>query len=279
MEPKDLLREGRLDEALKELQGQVRAKPADAKLRVFLFQLLAVMGDWERAMTQLNVSADMDAETLLMAQVCRPALNCEALRADIFAGKRAPVVFGEPDEWVGWMVQANQLGAQGGYEAAQQLRDRAFEAAPAIPGTIDDNAFEWIADADSRLGPILEAIIEGRYYWVPFSQVREVIIEKPADLRDVVWAPCMFTWKNGGEAVGLIPGRYAGSEKADDPGIRLARKTEWEDKGAGLYVGQGQRMLATDQGEYPLFEVRKIVLHHGDEQEAGEPRAEEPTDA
>ena len=36
------LREGNLDEAFRELQQEVRRSPADAKLRVFLFQLLSV---------------------------------------------------------------------------------------------------------------------------------------------------------------------------------------------------------------------------------------------
>ena len=34
--------------ALAHLQEQVRAKPADPKLRIFLFQLLCVVGQWER---------------------------------------------------------------------------------------------------------------------------------------------------------------------------------------------------------------------------------------
>ena len=63
-----------------------------------------------------------------------------------------------------------------------------------------------------------------------------------------------------GAAVGLIPTRYPGSEASDDAGVRLARKTEWLQPGGELYVGSGQRMLATDQGEYPLLEVREIEL-------------------
>ena len=38
----------------------------------------------------------------------------------------------------------------------------------------EDSAFEWIADADDRLGPVLEAIVNGRYYWVPFERVRRI---------------------------------------------------------------------------------------------------------
>jgi len=39
------VREGRIEEALAELQQQVRKAPDNAEYRVFLFQLLCVMGD------------------------------------------------------------------------------------------------------------------------------------------------------------------------------------------------------------------------------------------
>ncbi|MHC4203002.1 MAG: type VI secretion system accessory protein TagJ, partial [Planctomycetota bacterium] len=167
MKAEELLRSGQLNDALAALESEIRADPANAKLRVFLFQLLCVLGDWERALTQLNTAAELDAANLLMAQVCRTAISCEAFRAEIFAGKRSPLVFGEPDEWVAWLVQAGQMIAEGKYEASQKLRDRAFEAAPAVPGSIDGRSFQWISDADSRFGPVLEAIIDGKYYWVP----------------------------------------------------------------------------------------------------------------
>ena len=172
MKAEELLRAGQIDDALEALESEIRNDPANAKLRVFLFQLLAVMGDWERAMTQLNMAAELDQINLLMAQVCRAALNCEALRGQIFTGKNSPLIFGEPDEWISWLVQANQLIAQGKYQASQKLRERAFEYAPAVPGIIDGEAFEWIADADSRFGPTLEAIVDGKYYWIPFTAIK-----------------------------------------------------------------------------------------------------------
>jgi type VI secretion system protein ImpE len=262
MQTEELLRDGRVDEALAALEGQVRADPANAKLRVFLFQLLAVMGDWERALSQLNVAAELDAMNLLMAQVCRAALNCEALRAEVFAGQRSPLVFGKPDEWVGCLVQANQLIADGKYEASRELRERAFDAAPALPGSVDGKPFDWIADADSRLGPVLEAIVDGKYYWVPFAAVKSIQIDPPADLRDLVWIPAHLTWANGGEAHGLIPTRYPASESSQDHKIRLARKTEWLEKPAEVYLGLGQRMFATDKNEFSLLQIRQINLDH-----------------
>ncbi|KPL24016.1 MAG: virulence protein SciE type [Phycisphaerae bacterium SM1_79] len=271
MQAEELLRAGQLQEALVALEGQVRSDPADAKLRVFLFQLLAVMGDWERALSQLNVAAELDAINLLMAQVCRAALNCEALRAEVFAGKRSPLIFGEPEEWIGWLVQANQMIAEGKYQGAQKLRERAFEAAPAIAGSIDDHEFEWIADADSRLGPVLEAIVDGKYYWVPFTAIRQIRIEAPTDLRDMVWSPAQFTWANSGEAAGFIPTRYPGSESSEDNAIQLARKTEWIQQPGDTYLGLGQRVFATDNDEFSLMQVRQVDLEHsGPEQQGGE---------
>lgn len=274
MQAENLLREGKIDEALKDLEASIRKNPADPKLRVFLFQLLCVMGQWDRAITQLNVAAEMNPANLLMAQVCRPALNCEALRAHIFAGSRVPMVLGEPEEWVGWMIQANQLTATGRHAEAAALREKALEAAPAVPGFIDGKPFEWLADADSRLGPMLEAIVEGKYYWIPFSRVLRLDVEPPTDLRDVVWAPGRLTLTNGGSFVVLLPARYPGSEASPDGLIRLARKTEWvqPDGDPNLYTGLGQRLFATDVGEQGILETRSIVF--GSDPNAGAPDPE-----
>ena len=62
--------------ALAQLQEQVRARPADPKLRVFLFQLLCVLGQWERALNQLNVASSLDPEAVAMAQTYGDAVRC-----------------------------------------------------------------------------------------------------------------------------------------------------------------------------------------------------------
>jgi type VI secretion system protein ImpE len=260
MKAEEYIRAGRLEEALADLQNAVRSKPEDSRLRTFLFQLQCVLGRWDKALTQLQVLEQLNAETMLLAQVFRPVLNCETLRAEIFEGKRTPIIFGEPMEWVGLLVKANEHVARGEFQAAQNLRDQAFEAAPATPGALDGKPFEWIADADSRLGPMLEIILEGRYVWVPFCRITRIHIERPADLRDLVWAPAQFVWTNGGEASGHIPGRYPNTEKSADGALRLARKTEWVENEGGVCLGLGQRILVTESGDHPLFECSTIDL-------------------
>jgi type VI secretion system protein ImpE len=260
MQAEQSVREGRLQEALAELQAQVRKEPANAKYRIFLFQLLAVLGQWERASNQLNVLEEMDPESLPMVQTYREALRCELLRAEVFAGRRSPLIFGDPEPWMALLLEALQLTAGGHHAQAQTARDQAFEGAVATAGTLDGQPFEWLADADPRLGPMLEAVINGRYYWIPWQRIRTLALERPSDLRDYVWMPAGFTWANGGEAVGLIPSRYPGSQASADPQVQLGRKTEWLEQESGIYLGIGQRMLATDQNEYPLLDIRRIDL-------------------
>jgi type VI secretion system protein ImpE len=231
---------------------------------VLLFQLLSVMGQWERAMTQLNVVGDLDGKAMPMVQTYRAALMCEELRAEVFAGKRTPLLFGEPAQWAALLVQSLLLGAQGRDAEADALHAQAFDQAPASTGKIDGQPFAWLADADVRLGPVLEAIVDGKYYWIPFSNLRAIRVEKPADLRDLAWIPAYLTLANGGEVVSLIPTRYPGSESSPDASIRMARKTDWQnrqnriDGKDGTTTGLGQRMFATDQGDHPLLEVRSI---------------------
>jgi type VI secretion system protein ImpE len=257
---RDHLRAGDIGQARSTLQAQVRAEPANAAHRVFLFQLLCVTGEWERALTQLAVAGELDAGALAMVQIYREAVRNEAVRDEVFAGKRSPLIFGEPERWIALLLEALKVTAAGHVAQGQALRAEAFEEAPASSGRIDGRPFEWLADADTRLGPMLEAIVNGRYYWIPVHRIAEIKLEAPTDLRDLIWAPARLKWSNGGEAVGLLPTRYPGSERSPEAAIMLARRTEWLDQGDGVYFGLGQRMLTTDQGEFALLETREIVL-------------------
>jgi len=174
------------------------------------------------------------------------------------------MVLGQPDQWLAMLIESLLLAGQNRTAESNELRARAFDDAPMSAGDIDGRPFEWIADADSRLGPVIEAVINGRYYWVPFSRLTKVDLEAPEDLRDLVWMPAHLEFENGGEALALIPTRYTGSETADDMMLAMARKTLWSETATDVHHGLGQRILTTDTEDVPLMNIRKIALtHHG----------------
>ncbi len=259
MSAEEFVQAGDLEAALGELQQRVRAQPADFELRVFLFQLMAVLGQWNRALTQLEVIHDLNSEAWPLVHAYREVINCEKHREAVFAGKSKPLVLGEPQQWMALLIEAQQCYARGEFKNFEKLKEQAFEQAPASSGKINDEPFDWLADADQRFGPVLEIIFNEQYYWAPLQTIKLLRTEAPSDLRDLVWLPAEVTWANGGQNMVMVPARYpllsgAGNE------FLLSRKTDWQDRGQGVFEGVGQRILATDQSDYPLLAVRSIEI-------------------
>jgi len=219
-----------------------------------------VLGQWERALNQLNVAGELDASTLAMVQTYREAIQCERLREQVFAGRKVPMLFGEPEPWLALLIEALLREGRGELEDAERLRAQALEQAPASAGELDGERFDWIADADMRLGPVLEAVMNGRYYWIPFERLARIQLDAPADLRDAVWMPAQLQFANGGESVALLPTRYAGTPLADGGPLALARRPEWVEGRPGVFAGRGQRVLSTSARELGLMDVRAIAL-------------------
>jgi len=101
-------------------------------------------------------------------------------------------------------------------------------------------------------------MVNGRYYWVPFASLSKVLMEPAVDLRDRVWLPATLSFANGGEAIAMLPVRYAGTETLDDGQLLMAAKTEWREIGPDRFAGYGQRVLVTDTGEMGLLDVKLI---------------------
>lgn len=238
----DRLRAGDLDGARAALIEVVRRDPGNVPNRMFLFQLLALTGEWDKAKAQLASIAQLSPEAQMLSVVYGQAIEAERQREAVFAGTLRTEIHGDV-EWAAPLAAAIEAEAQGRIDEAEQLRQTAFDAAPDTPGQLNDAPFDWIADADSRFGPTLEAIIGGRYGLLPFASVREIVGEGPRDLRDMVWYPVEITLAAGPRIAALIPTRYPG--KGASAAETLARATGWSDDGRG----SGQRLLVTSDDE------------------------------
>jgi type VI secretion system protein ImpE len=173
------IRRGDLEEALAGAQALVRQSFSDPKHHVLLFQVQAVLGQWSRALSQLAVLEEMAPAMAPMVRTYQSAIKCEEQRASVFEGRQTPLLLGEPEPWMAMILQSLKLLVSGEPQAAAELRASAFATAPSRTGTIDGVEFQWLADADPRIGPVLEAILDGKYYWIPLSNVSSVQIEKP----------------------------------------------------------------------------------------------------
>lgn len=256
-----------LSDELAELQKKIRADASNPKLRVHLFQLLCLLGDWRRALSQLQVCAQLDAKALPMAQAYREAIGCEMYRTEVFAGRRVPQIMGRPPAWIGLLIEALRLDAlPGNAQGAADLRAQAMEDASATACKVDDVECKWLADGDSRLGPVCEVIANGQYYWLPFESCVAIKIDAPSDLRDLVWAPAELTLPNEGRVPAFIPARYPEtvsiqqSQHAHADDLKRGRVTEWIEHSADVWFGLGQRVWMSDLGEHPILDTREVRM-------------------
>lgn len=251
---------GNLKAALEEIENAILAEPGRADLRLVLFQLLSIMGDWDRALVQLNEVAVLNQDATVLIRIYRELLLCEAFRAEVFTGEREPLLFGESNDWLATLIRSIQHTEAGNGAQASELVMEAVENAVPRSGTINDEPFSWFSDADMRLGPVFEIILEGKYYWVPISNIAEISFSEPENLHNLVWLPVQVQWVNDESSTAHMPTRYPGPATVQDVQSALARKTEWTDIGGGFYTGSGQRMFTTENAEYSLLQTRRIVF-------------------
>ncbi len=254
---------GDLASQLAELQSQIKANASNVKLRIHLFQLLCVMGNWTRALSQLQLCGQMEAKSLPMAQTYREAIRCEVFRKQVFSGQRTPQIMGTPPAWIGSLIEALKHDGRGDKSAAAELRAKAMDEAEPKACTLDGVACEWIADGDSRFGPVCEVIANGQYYWLPFESCSGISIEAPSDLRDLVWAPAELLLPNEGRVPALIPARYPGTAEStahNADQLKQSRVTEWMEQGTDVWFGLGQRLWTSDVGEHPLLNTRILSM-------------------
>lgn len=255
----DLLRSGDLPGARAALVETVRAEPSNEQARMFLFQLLALSGEWDKAKAQLAALASLSGEAQMLATAYGQALEAEAQRTAALAGA-ARARQHVPSDWYEGVVDALEHLGHGRFDAAEAARDAAFDAAPDTPGTIDGVEFQWLADADARFGPGFEAIIGGRWGLQAFDQVERITSTGPSDLRDLIWYPVQIAFRSGQSVAAMLPARYPGSERADDPGERLARVTSWQATDWGD-AGSGQRLWSLSTGDdVGLLSVRSLAF-------------------
>jgi len=259
-DPDALLRSGDVAGTRAALIQAVRAAPGDDRVRMFLFQLLCVTGEWDKARKQLETLVQVAADAQMLGVTYSQVLDAERLRADVFAGKADMPVLAGMDGWVEGVARAVALLAHGDTDAAQAARDEAFSQAPDTPGSIDGRAFDWIADSDARFGPAFEAIVAGRYGLVPFDAVESITTHGPRDLRDLLWLPVQMALRSGQTIAAFLPARYPGSEAAQDGATQLGKQTDWVDRPWGQ-AGLGQRLWTlSDESEVGLLQFRQLAF-------------------
>jgi type VI secretion system protein ImpE len=138
------------------------------------------------------------------------------------------------------------------------LRAAAWDACPGLSGQIDGRPFDWLSDADPRLGASFELFCAQGYVWVPYENCEFVEFPPTEVWLDLVWRPVKCQLSRGDLVEGFMPVRYPGTELSGDEELCLARRTEWREQPSGGQFPVGQRLFVWGEGDAPMLECRRI---------------------
>ncbi len=267
--PRELYQAGQLQEAIQALTAEVRAKPADGPTRIFLFELLAFAGEWDRAEKQIDVLGQAGPNEAVAVQVYRANIQAERARERLFSEGLHPHFLNEPPPHVDRHLEALNRIREGNFAEARAILDKAEEDRPALPGSLNGRPFEDFRDADDLVAPVLELIVKDKYTWLPFEQIRRMEVSPPGKLRDLVWARAKVEALDGTVGDVFIPALYAATCRNADDQVRLGRMTTWIPLSEDLSRGAGLKTFQAGDEDVALFEARSVEFRPPDASAAG----------
>ena len=260
-----LLAEGKLTEAVAHAKVEAGEKADDPAPRRLLFDLLCYAGDLAGAEGLLGAPAIAgpadDPVALAWATMSRSLLEAEKARNRLFgSGIRPQFLDGAATPAMVPYLEAIDAVRSGGVDAARKALDRGSELIPAVAGTMADGAaFAEIRDADDLLAPVLEVYAPAGYFWVGWDQVQFLEVATPTTLRDLIWARAKLATFDGQLGEVFLPVLYFGTAyfTHDDP-LRLGRKTDWMEGGAGIVRGVGRKVILVGEEGPSVLELGAI---------------------
>lgn len=251
----ELIRQGNLDGALAVLTADVKARPSDAARRFELAELLLVMGDLARADTQLDLVSTQDTSFGLLTSLLRQLIRAETARQEVFTQGRTPEMIGDAGPEIAAGLKLLMELRQGGDAGAHSL-----DIEPEQAGAVDEQPFVGVRDMDDRVAHVLEVLTStGKYYWIPWRDVRALQMRPPERLRDLVWRAADLDVADGPSGVVYIPCTYVAPAAEQTPTTRLGRETQWLDD-SGVVRGVGLRCFLLGDAMAAMSEVSDIIF-------------------
>lgn len=258
---KELLESGKLHEAVKVMNEEVKRNPTDVQRRSLLAELLCIVGKLERADAQLEVILQQDMKAALGVALLRQLIRAETARRDFAAAGRLPEFIDVPSPYIKHYVEASIHMREKRLDDAKRLLDLAEEERPRVKGTCNGRPFDDLRDLDDMTAGVFEVLTStGKFYWIPVERVRSIEFRKPERLRDLMWRRAAMSVADGPDGEVFLPATYYpnGTEPAE--GALLGRITEWRGGNGAPIRGIGQVTFLVGDESVPIMQMETVTF-------------------
>jgi type VI secretion system protein ImpE len=254
----DLLRAGKLADAVAAAQAVVRKAPTDLNARVMLAELLVFSGNLERADVLLDAASTIDPSASLVVAEFRQLIRADMARRQLFRDGRVPEFLSDPTETQRMQLAALVALRAGDMAEATRQAEAAENTRPRTPGHHNDVAFDDLRDIDDLLAGSVEVLTStGKYFWIPTERIVSMEFHPPKRSRDLIWRRASMSVSEGPDGDVYIPAIYAGDDQTTEI-QRLGRETDWQQAEGGPVRGVGQRVFLVGDDDVAIMELGNL---------------------
>lgn len=252
---RDALSEGRLTDAVREQTLMVADDPTPSA-RLFLFELLVLADQLADARSQLDAISSDDPNWPASRQRFRHLLRAIRRRNHL---RRRPEFLFEPPAHATRRWNAARAVEASAPDRGVKWVDRADDVTPEVRGFIDGREFCGLRDGDERFASVLEVFVGGRYCWMPFEQVRAVVLSDAIGVIEVVYRPAELRLTDGRAFTITLPLVYPLSAESGDE-FALGEAVDWSTENVGPVCAFGAKVYFAGEEEIALSQVRMIEI-------------------
>jgi type VI secretion system protein ImpE len=260
MNSAELLKAGKLTDARVTLIDEVKANPGSSELRMLLVKVLLFMGEWDKALRHIDIVSMNATGEIAEIAFLRNLIAAEKIRLEVFQNKRVPDFMTDPPLFLSEFLTAREQLVSGNAETFSTILPEIEESLLSLSGSVNGERFEGMTDIDATLFPFLEVFIHDSYLWFPFTALRELSVQPPTSLLDLLWIPSRIVTWDGLTTECVLPVLYSGSGEHVDDNIRIGRLTDWVELANGYSRGLGQHIFLLGDDEKGVLELRELTI-------------------
>jgi type VI secretion system protein ImpE len=255
---KDLIKEGRLEEARNILVYDIRKSPGDIGLRTLFFLILSFYGEWEKASRQLDAATVQSTGVVSEVEVYKQLIEGEIERSKVVRMEALPSFLPEEPEYFYLYREALLKIKNNEPEDAHLLYDKINEGLDNVRGTLNGKKFTRFSNPDAFLTYFLEIFVHGHHIYVPFENIRELLVTSPKNYFDLIWPQATLTTFSGLSMNCFLPAIYPESYAQVEDTLKMGRVTDWLPLCGNFVKGIGQQIFDVNGREVAVLEIREL---------------------
>jgi len=255
-----LIDEGKISDARKILVNQLKQFPSDDFCRSLLVQILIINAEWDKALNHLAILEDQESNSISGKKILSGLIHAEKKRHTIFTNQKTyPDFFPAPPSYSHELLNLKDDLLSKNIANVDNAISNLNDKLPIITGSLNGKTFKQFKNSDSLLSHVFEIVAYDRYLWISVDHIKELSIDEPKSLIDLVWIPGKMITTNNITLNCYFPVLYHGSSKHENDLVKMGRMTDFTSIGNAIQC-IGHNNFEIDDKEYGLLELKSVLF-------------------